>query len=149
MIGTLEAADIYFARPDAVSSAHFAVGLDGRIQQYVALTHGAFANGLLEQGNRWDQVCNGTCDPKTNPNLLTVAIDTEDKGNIATPVSDAQFNAVLSLCKVVKQEFSSIQWLVTHSVISPISRPNCPGPRWIASGRFQALADALSLKAIA
>lgn len=37
---------------------------------------------------------------------------------------------------------------VRHADISPQSRANCPGDRWVRSGRFQPLADAVGLRTV-
>ncbi|MEA2640398.1 MAG: N-acetylmuramoyl-L-alanine amidase [Chloroflexota bacterium] len=130
--------------PEKRVSAHFGVALDGRVHQYVRLADTAWANGVLEAGNRWPGA------PGVNPNLESISIETEDRAAGATPVSDAQYAAVLALCvAVILPTCPTISMLVAHSVISPHSRPNCPGPRWIASGRFAALAEALGIAAVA
>jgi N-acetyl-anhydromuramyl-L-alanine amidase AmpD len=146
MGGSLAGTDAVFGETSSGVSAHYAVGLDGQVRQYVSLADSAFANGILEPGNRWAQVCTGACDPKTNPNFLTVAIQTEDRGSATEPVNDAQFNAVKEVCDIALGLFPSIRWLLQHADISPTSRAGCPGPRWIASGRFAALADVLNLQ---
>ena len=42
----------------------------------------------------------------------------------------------------------TLRYLVRHADISPQSRGSCPGDRWVASGRFQALAEALGLMTV-
>ncbi len=122
-------------------SAHFGVGLDGRNDEFVQLGDTAWANGIRQRGNLWDS----TGLPNVNPNFLTVSIETEDLGSGATPVSDKQYAGVLEDCQLALVAYPSIKWLITHRSISPIDRPNCPGPRWIASGRFLQLAQELKL----
>lgn len=144
MGGSLAGTDSWFAQEVSQVSAHYGVGLDGRIHQYVALEDGSWANGILEAGNVWPGPAG------VNPNYLTVSIETEDLGHGDQPVTDAQFDAVLRVCRdVVLPKYQSIRYLVSHRAISPKTRPVCCGPRWVASGRFQALADALHLAAIA
>lgn len=140
--GTLAAADSWFANPSSQVSAHFGVGLDGVIHQYVGSADAAWSNGVLEAGHTWP----GT--PGVNPNLETISIETEDLGRATRPVSEEQLLAVLSLGRLMQRRHPSIRYLARHATISPKSRPNCPGPRWTASGRFAALAAELGLEAI-
>lgn len=141
MAGSLAGCDSWFRNPASHVSAHFGVGLDGAIHQYVTLEDSAWGNGLLELGNHWP----GT--PGVNPNDQTVSIETEDLGRVAQPVTDAQYAAVLRVAQGVLRECPTIVTLVTHRVISPVSRSSCPGGRWLDSGRFGQLAKALGLVA--
>jgi N-acetyl-anhydromuramyl-L-alanine amidase AmpD len=143
MAGTLAGTDSWFANPASQVSAHFGVGLDGTIHQYVALENTAWANGILEPGNQWEPLF-GT----GNPNDRTVSIETEDLGSGATPVTDAQYASVLAVGRLALARFPSITHLVGHNVISPASRVNCPGARWTAS-RFASLARELGLVGVA
>lgn len=142
MSGTLAGCDSWFSTPASQVSAHYGVGLAGAIHQYVDLTDGAWANGVLEPGNRWPF-------GPTNPNYTTVSIETEDNGNAAQAVTDAEFDAVLACVRLAMAEYPSITTLCAHRVISPQSRPNCPGNRWIASGRFADLAALAGLTPLA
>lgn len=137
-----------FSNAASQVSAHFGVGLDGRIDQFVQLGDRAWANGIREPGNNWD--ARGL--PNLNPNELTVSIETED-GFIAgvrppQPVSDAQYASVLATAAWVLSEVPSIRLLLRHADISPHSRANCPGDRWVASGRFAQLASELGLQTL-
>jgi N-acetyl-anhydromuramyl-L-alanine amidase AmpD len=140
--GRLAAVDSWFANPASEVSAHFAVGVDGTVHQYVRTDDAAWSNGLIETGRSWP----GTLG--VNPNLETVSIETEDLGNPDQAVSEEQFRAVLSLARLVRQRHPTIGYLARHTTISPKSRPNCPGPRWTASGRLAALAAELGLEAV-
>ncbi len=139
--GTLDGMDRWFATPDSESSAHFGIGLDGRVHQYVQLTDRAWANGYTEPGNRWPGP------PDLNPNELTVSIEMEDW--VAGPdVPEAQYQAAVMVGRLVLSRYPSIRLLITHRAIAPESRANDPGPRWVATGRFAALARDLGLAAI-
>lgn len=142
MGGYLTGCDGWFSREDSQVSAHFGIGLKGEIHQYVPLTESAWANGILEAGNRWPG-------PKgVNPNAITVSIETEDNGSNLTPVSDAEYGSTLAVGKLVVAQYPSIRTLVSHSVISPSSRAHCCGERWINSGLFAKLARELGLEAL-
>jgi hypothetical protein len=150
LFGTAAAAVQFFSNAQAQASAHVVVALDGRIDYVVHLEDSAWANGLLEPGNRWGQVLAAESkDPNLNPNALTVSVSTEDNGSPNTAVSDAQYASVVHVCQFAIEHMPSIRWLVGHADLSPRSRSQCPGPRWISSGRFDALGTELKLRMLA
>jgi LysM repeat protein len=139
--GTLQGMDRWFSVPESQSSAHFGIGLDGRVHQYVALADRSWANGYTEDGNLWPGPADG------NPNDLTVSIEMEDW--LAGPQPpDVQYQAGVTVGRVVLARYPGIRYLITHRAIAPGSRANDPGPRWVATGRFAALARDLGLIAI-
>jgi len=140
MGGTLAGCDSWFNNPGSQVSAHFGVGLEGQIHQYVNVGDRAWANGVLEIGNLWPGP------DGVNPNDLSVSVETEDLGNPNQPVTDDQYESTLYACQLAMSAYpESIEWLLSHSDISPSSRPNCCGDRWKDSGRFINLALALGL----
>lgn len=138
MAGTLAATDAWFANPASQVSAHYGAGLDGALHQYVKLVHAAWANGRLEPGNEW-AARYGTA----WPNGRTISVETEDRGDPHQPVTDAEYAAVLSAGRLALAEHPSIEVVTSHHVISPQTRPNCCGDRWIKSGRLAQLAGDL------
>jgi N-acetyl-anhydromuramyl-L-alanine amidase AmpD len=133
--------DGWFADPHSESSAHFGIGLDGRIHQYVGLGDRAWSNGYTEPGTLWPGP------PTANPNDYTISLEMEEA--VGDPVvTDAQFQAAVEVGRVVRAHHPSIRYLITHRAIAPETRANDPGPRWVASGRFAALAQALGLIAV-
>jgi LysM repeat protein len=143
MGGTLPGAMGEFANSFSGASAHFGIGLNGRIQQYVDLSDRAWANGVLESGNVWPGPAG------ISPNDLTISIETEDLGDPEQPVTEAQYEATLKISRLIVSRYPSIRYLLTHRAISPQTRPDDPGPRWVARGQLTALANALGLKLIA
>ncbi|MPZ15246.1 MAG: LysM peptidoglycan-binding domain-containing protein [Chloroflexi bacterium] len=140
--GSLGAIDHWFSNPQSQVSAHFAVGLDGRTHQYVDLADRAWGEGNIEPDNVWPG-------PEgMNPNHYSVSIETEDGGNPPPPVTEAQYQAAVRAGRLILREYPNIQYLVSHRAIAPHARANDPGPRWVATGRFEALAAALGLKPI-
>ena len=139
MDGTLAGTDSWFANPASQVSAHYGVALSGDFHRYVSRFDTAWANGLLESGNNWPGP------PGVNPNWLTVSIETEDNGDQAEPVTTEMYATVRTLVRTVLASFPSIAYLMGHRNISPRSRPNCPGPRWVDSGTLQLMADELTL----
>jgi len=110
----------------------------------------AWCNGILEPGNRWSVLAESCAiDPVLNPNHVTITCETEDGGDPDRPVTDEQFDAVLYAAREAKLRFpNSLRYLARHSDISPQSRTQCPGERWLASGRFFRLAEALGLQTL-
>ena len=157
--GTLAGTDGWFnnqnntdasGRPGTGSSAHYCAADDGRAHQYVDLWDTAHANGVLESGNRWADVCRLAGHPEfsaRNPNGVTVSIETEDFNDPNWPVSDAQFETVVGLGRITIRQYPSIRVLTGHRVISPLSR-DCPWPRWYATGALGRLAGILGLELV-
>ena len=131
-------------------SCHYAVALGGTLDCYVDPADRAWSNGIVEPGNGWAAIAN-LCgvDPALNPNHVTISCETEDLGGQHPHVTNAQFAAVLYAAWEAKLRYpESLRYLATHADISPQSRTDCPGDRWLASGRFQAMADALGLQTV-
>lgn len=134
-VGTLAGMRSHFNNPNLAPesrvSAHFGVGLDGAIDQYVSEHDTAWANGVLEAGNRWPYA--------GNPNGHTLSIETEDLGHPDTePVSPEQYAATAALIRNLQSRWP-IELLAGHRVISPLSR-SCPSARWV-TGLIQQLAN--------
>jgi N-acetyl-anhydromuramyl-L-alanine amidase AmpD len=131
-------------------SAHYAVGLDGTIDNWIAPTDRSWSNGILEPGNAWAAIADACgVDPALNPNHVTITCETEDLGDPSEPVSERQFEAVVYAASEAKRQYpKSLRYLLSHADISPQSRPDCPGERWLSGGLFQALADSLGLKTV-
>lgn len=131
-------------------SAHYAAGLDGKLENWIDAQDRAWSNGILEPGNVWAWIARQCgIDPALDPNHVTVTCETEDQGDPDQAVSDKQFESVMYAAGEAKRRYpNSLRYLVKHSDISPQSRHSCPGDRWLASGRFHALADATGLKVV-
>jgi N-acetyl-anhydromuramyl-L-alanine amidase AmpD len=131
-------------------SAHYAVGIDGTIDNWIDLADRAWSNGILEPGNAWTAIAKDCgVDPSLNPNHVTVTCETHDNGDASQPISDGQYEALVRTAQEAKRRYpTSLQYLARHADISPQSRPNCPGERWLSGGRFQALADRVGLKTV-
>jgi N-acetyl-anhydromuramyl-L-alanine amidase AmpD len=140
-----------FLSSAAEFSSHYVARLDGSLDCYVDPSDRAWCNGILEPGNRWALLADQCgVDLSLNPNHVTVSCETEDNGDPNLPVSDAQYNAVLYAALEAKELFpATLRYLACHADISPQSRTHCPGDRWLASGRFHMLADALGLRTLA
>ncbi len=140
-----------FLNSSAQLSTHYAVGLDGALDCFVDPGDRAWGNGILEPGHLWTAIANDSgVDSALNPNHITISCETEDLGDATQDVTEAQYNAVLYAAWEAKLRYpTSLRYLARHTDISPQSRANCPGDRWLGSGRFHRLADALGLKTVA
>lgn len=131
-------------------SAHYSAGIDGTLDCWIDPGDRAWSNGFVETGNRWGAIAEACgVDPELNPNHVTITCETEDLGNTRLAVTDRQFEAVLFAASEAKSRFpGSLRYLARHSDISPHSRADCPGDRWLTSGRFEALAGTLGLSVV-
>lgn len=131
-------------------SAHYFAGVSGRLDCWIDPGDRAWSNGIVEPGNRWVIIAKACgVDPALNPNHVTVTCETEDRGDTQTPVTELQFEAVLHAAREAKRRYpESLRYLARHSDISPQSRPDCPGERWLSSRRFEALAAAVGLRVV-
>jgi hypothetical protein len=144
--GTYEQGRSFLTSPNAQGSIHFAVALDGRITQFVALKDRAWSDGGVGPGNPWDRICTSPCTRELrNPNNWIVSITTDDAGDPTTHVTEEQYRAVLEIGRQVLQRYPSIKWLVTPS---DLGRAGNPGPRWVQSGRLANLARQLGLRTL-
>lgn len=121
--GSLQGLKNRFADPTSSLSAHYAVGLDGRVEQYVAETDTAFHAGVVMNPS-WSGVRD-----RVNPNFYTIGIEHEGLAN--DPWPDAQLVASAALVGEVGARWSipiDANHIVPHSAIR--SSTNCPGPAW-------------------
>ena len=139
-----------FLNSSAQWSAHYAVGWNGDINCYVDPGDRAWGNGIIEPGSAWTSIARACgIDAALDPNHVTICCETDDQGDTEHEVTDCQYDAVLFAAQEARERYpNSLRYLVTHADISPQSRANCPGDRWLASGRFRALATALGLETV-
>jgi N-acetylmuramoyl-L-alanine amidase len=127
MGGTLAGTDAWFNDSRAQVSAHFGVGKDGVIHQYIYEQNAAWANGIIEPGatapillaNNWQ-----------NPNLYTLSI--EHEGQSGDAMTAAQFTASTNLAAYLFSTFMPTipidrAHVLRHGEISPVTRAGCPG----------------------
>ena len=130
--GTLHGVDSWFNSLNASVSAHFCVGKDGSVHQYVELGRAAWANGVVEPGAPAALVAENA---GINPNKWTVAIEHEGY-HYETP-TDAQIEASERLTAWLFKEVLlpgsatgvalDRKHILRHADISPVTRKNCPG----------------------
>lgn len=126
---TLESCAGWFANPRSEVSAHFGVGKDGRVWQFVDLQNTAWANGILEQPDLtlpWLAECVAK---KINPNRRTISI--EHEGDSYDTMPEVQYQATLALHRYLVAATgipADRQHIVGHYQITARQRANCPGP---------------------
>jgi hypothetical protein len=122
IVGSLLSADRWFNNPAASVSAHYGVGRDGSVHQYVAETDTAFHAGI---------VVNPTCElvihrPNVNPNYYAIGI--EHEGQPEDQWTDQQQNASAALIAEIAQRWNipiDDQHVIQHHEIR--ASKTCPG----------------------
>lgn len=129
----------WFKNPASQRSAHFQVRRDGSIDQFVSCDDSAWANGASWNGHTWIDPQGhaitptwALMTPPTNPNRRTIS--TEHEGYPNEPWTAAQREADTKLNRWLASVYPSLapfvvgRTLIGHYHISPIAKPNCPGP---------------------
>lgn len=119
--GSEAGVDSWFANDESDVSAHFLVGLDGELRQYVSIHDIANHNGIIDRPT-WKGLIAGA-----NPNTYTVGIEHEGSGLTRWPEEQLSTSALLSawLC----ERFA----LKPNGLYFPLHREiragkTCPGP---------------------
>lgn len=138
MEGSLAATDSWFRSTESDVSAHYGVGKDGTVHQYVGETDTAFHAGRV-----WKPVW-GNLKPGVNPNLYTIGIEHEGQGESDWP--DSMYDASARLIADVCTRWSipiDREHIVGHREI--YGRKTCPNHR-VDFDRLIALARAAAVK---
>jgi N-acetylmuramoyl-L-alanine amidase len=125
--GTLASADAWFQNPKALVSAHYCVGKQGEIHQYVKEEDTAFHAGAPVQAS-WR-----LRKPNVNPNAYTIGIEHEGRADdgAADAWPDAQYEASAELIAEVAGRWGIMideNHLVLHREIR--GDKTCPGPNF-------------------
>jgi N-acetyl-anhydromuramyl-L-alanine amidase AmpD len=118
--GTLADIDARFQLVNSFSSAHYAVGKNGDVHQYVEEQDTAFHAGVVVNA-AW-----ALLQPGKNPNLYTIAI--EEEGSAGEALTDLQYQVTAALVAEIAQRWKitpDSQHVVLHSEIR--TGRNCPG----------------------
>ena len=132
----ISSAHYWFLDPDSFVSAHFLVGLDGEIRQYVDLKDGAFCNGTSQSKTQKSYYRNAlsplVASRPHNCNYYTVAI--ECVGNCGDGLTKEQLVAVAELIKHINKELKRLysaavpldsEHIVRHCDINPKNKSTC------------------------
>ncbi|HEU4322110.1 MAG TPA: N-acetylmuramoyl-L-alanine amidase [Roseiflexaceae bacterium] len=137
--GTLTSAISEFLRGRRGVSAHFGIGRNGRIVQFVSINNSSHANGLSwsEAHSSWIDPEGSAVDPSWaglivphNPALYTLSI--EHEGRSGQPWTPAMFAASARVHRWIRSvtglTYIPRQTMIGHYEISPKARARCPGP---------------------
>lgn len=147
---TVDAAGFWEGRG---ASAHFGIGRDGSISQYVSILDASWANGVcgdtarydradpvlgaLEREGSWIRVNGGYALQRSGLNVLNArTISIEHEGFPEQPWTEEMLASSLRVMLWCLGELQRAQrpmprpWLVGHYQIDPVSRARCPGPNW-------------------
>jgi N-acetyl-anhydromuramyl-L-alanine amidase AmpD len=121
MAGTLKGTDSWFANPVAQASAHYGIGLNGEIHQYVNENDMAWHAGVVIRPT-WKLL-----NPKVNVNKETIGIEHEGQPITvwSREMKESSASLVADICK---------RWgipldrdhIIGHYQISAGRRDNCP-----------------------
>lgn len=120
MDGTLAGTDDWFSRPSSQVSAHYGIGRNGEVHQYVEEPRAAWHAGSVFQAT-WKLLKAGI-----NPNLYTIGIEHEGKpGDVWT---DAMKFTSAALIRQISQRYAiplDRLHVIGHYEITA-KKPNCP-----------------------
>lgn len=159
--GPLRAVFPTFNNPDGNASAHFCVGKDGTIEQYLSIDDTAYAVGMRYSNGQWFNPrglpANPTWQdilPPYNPNMYTISIEHEGQpeDQWTAQMYDANNRLLQWIASAVGQslesgaplEYVPHRTLIGHYEIDPVDRPHCPGPN-VDYERIAADANAASV----
>ena len=122
--GTLQSADAWFADENAQVSAHYGIGLDGTIHQYVQEKDTAWANGTIHK-----PLIALPRGYEVNPNSYTISIEHEGYDLAKNPLIQLQTSAELvwEICNrwnIPKDRHH----IIAHGEIDSVRKPFCPTP---------------------
>ena len=144
MDGPMSAADSHFDDPKAKVSAHYGIGRDGEIHQYVKETDTAFHAGIIVNPS-WPLL-----KPGVNPNFYTIGIEHEGLGNVQYPWPDKQLGASVALVTDIAKRWSialNANNIVMHRQIR--ANKSCPGIHFDKADYLQRLAGAAAAAPLA
>lgn len=127
MDGTLDGTDSWFNDPASRVSAHYGVGKNGEVHQYVKESDSAFHAGTIVQPT-WPGLKVEGGKP-VNPNLYTIGIEHEGRGLSTNPWPQDQRAASLALVADIARRWNipiDDQHIIGHHMIRA-SKPDCPG----------------------
>lgn len=131
MQGTLEETWRYFngtAEDAGLISAHYGVGRDGRVWQFVADENTAWANGLLQSPDTTIPWLKEVYEEQVNCNLVTLAVQYE--GFSGEPLTEVQYEAALALHRELVKRWeieADSDHIIGHNRLDGEERADNPG----------------------
>lgn len=157
-VGTMTSMDAWFKNPASNASAHFGIGRNGAIHQYVDIEHGAWTQGITRDAIKY-ATAPLIKSMDMNPNLYLIGIEHEGyAGNgVDGDLTEAQLKSSLWLHKYI-QDYVMKKWkhkidlnsyyVLGHYQIDPRRKPFCPGKKFPWSRLYAelAIADTMTLE---
>ena len=125
MEGSLTGTDDWFSSTKSQVSAHYGIGLNGDIHQYVQEADTAWHAGRVDNPS-WQLIKSGKTKKFINPNFYTIGI--EHEGNESSTWTDLLYNTSAALVKDICQRNNipiDRQHIIGHHEI--YSKKTCPG----------------------
>ena len=94
MDGTLRGTDAWFRNRESKVSAHYGVGRNGEVHQYVREADAAWHAGRKSSDAPW-----GLLKPGVNPNYYTIGIEHEERDDVDR--TDAMYEASTTLVREI------------------------------------------------
>lgn len=119
--GSMTSMTDWFNTPNSQASAHYGVGKDGSILQYVQEDKKAWANGRVNNPSF------SLYKPGINPNLYTISI--ENEGMDLAQYTANQMQSLIELIKDITSRWNipcDRDHIIGHFQIDAINRPYCP-----------------------
>lgn len=121
-VGTLSSLDNTFQNPNSEVSAHYGVGLNGEIHQYVAEDMGAWHAGRPQDPTA--QIVKDNL----NINQNKISLGIENEGNDLSKAPEAQLNALVGLIQSLAIKYKipvDRTHIIGHREITT-NKPTCP-----------------------
>jgi N-acetylmuramoyl-L-alanine amidase len=125
MDGTLSGTDSWFRNPQSKVSAHYGIGKNGEVHQYVQETDTAWQAGRVNAPN-WSLIKTAGNGQYVNPNYYTIGI--EHEGNSQSDWTDAMYGADAELIAAMSKRWNipiDRSHIIGHREI--FSLKTCPG----------------------
>lgn len=122
MAGTLIGTDAWFANSTSQVSAHYGIGLNGEIHQYVDEDKSAWANGQISNPTAWIVRNN------LNINQNKISLSIEHEGQDLSKGTIAQLEASAGLIRTLTAKYGipcDRDHIIGHYEIKN-TKPNCP-----------------------
>lgn len=121
MAGTLVGTDSWFQSKTSSVSAHYGIGLNGEIHQYVQEDKAAWHAGVVTNPS-WKLL-----KPDINPNKYTIGIEHEGQlDTVWTPeMKKASAGLIADICSRWSIPIDR-DHIIGHYQINAVNRPNCP-----------------------
>lgn len=132
----ISSAHYWFLNEESETSAHYLIGLDGEVRQYVKLTDGSYCNGTSSNPNSsacYEAATNEIVKEREyNANFYTVSI--EFVGDTGDRLTDQQLTAAVELIEYVNTQLEKLygmtipydrKHIIGHYEINPKKKSRC------------------------